>query len=99
MKRITVNFWSVNGRKRWVVSSWKDGRRTRAHFDSKAAAEAHAGELKDQVANAGEVWLALPSAERHAVMRAYQSCKEGGLSAKKADKLWNAQNARRTWTC
>jgi integrase len=64
---------------KWVISRRVAGKRKRQFFESKASAEAEAARLRSEVANAGEVWNEISTADRSNLVRLYNEAKNSGL--------------------
>jgi hypothetical protein len=77
--KITVQKWMVRGQTKWAVHRVEAGKRKRAFFGSKKAAEAEAGLLRSQQAAVGGAWLALPASERQRLVQVHHEAKELGV--------------------
>jgi integrase len=74
--KITIQKWKIRGQTQWAVHRVEAGKRKRTFFDSKRAAESEAMLLRSQQAAAGEVWLALPVAERQRLIQIYHEAQQ-----------------------
>jgi integrase len=70
----------VRGQTKWAVHRIESGKRKRAFFDSKKAADAEASLLRSQQAAAGDVWLTLSASERQRLLQVYHEAQQLGVS-------------------
>ena len=78
--KITVQKWNVRGQIRWAVHRNESGKRTRAFFPSKKAADAEAVLLRGQQATSGDVWLTLRASERQRLIQVYNEAQQLGVN-------------------
>lgn len=68
----------------WQVTWHIDGKRKRQNFETKAAADTHANDLREQQRAAGAAWLSLSHGERGDLMLLYQEAKKRGVTLRQA---------------
>jgi integrase len=78
--KITVQKWKVRGKTKWAVHRVESGKRARTFFSSKKAADAEAGLLRSQQAEAGDIWLTLPASERQHLLQVHHEAKRVGVN-------------------
>jgi integrase len=78
--KISIQKWKVRGRTKWAVHRVESGRRKRAFFDSKRAADAEASQLRSQQAATGDVWLALPASDRQRLIQVHHEAQQLGVN-------------------
>jgi integrase len=79
MATVTVRRAEVRGQVRWCVDRVEGGKRKRSFHSSKAAAEAEAAQLRQQVRTSGEAWISIPPRERDALIAVWMEAKSAGL--------------------
>jgi integrase len=77
--KITVQKWQVRGQIQWAVHRVEAGKRKRAFFHSKRAAEAEAARLRAQQAAVGDVGLSLPAPDRQRLIQVHYEAKQLGV--------------------
>lgn len=77
--KVTVHPVKVRKKRMYAVYRREGGKRKRSFFQSKAAADAQAEQLRDQISKAGEAWFSLPAPDRDRLMQAYALAKERGV--------------------
>lgn len=95
---MTITKTTNCGNVRWRVSFRLGGKTRREFFKTEAEAKKRARELAQDKANAGDVWLTIPSAARVLVIEAYRRSLRGGYTLAQACDLWERETPDQTLT-
>lgn len=78
--KVTVGQWTVRGKSKWYVRFPKDGKPSRANFDSKPEAEAFAAEQRGHGMTNKQRLLTLPPGDQNLLLAIYDDAHKRGIA-------------------